>query len=165
LESGFGCRSVKIRFAVLLAAPFGFCGLSDLASKITEDTVEAYLTANWDTTACPILTENDQGSAPSDGSPFLVVEYPVSSNRRVSVSTRFYVEEGGLRIQINVERGQGTAKIREYGETLAGLLRDKYLPNGVRTLAPSEPFTDDRSDQGNYWRGYVTCEFAREYTD
>jgi hypothetical protein len=136
-----------------------------MASKVVEDTVESYLNANWDTSACPILTENDQGSAPTDGSPFLVVEFINSSNRQAPINTRYFVEEGGFRIQINVERGQGKAKIREYGETLTGLLRAKYLSNNIRTLAPSDPFADDRSDQGNYWREYITCEFAREYTD
>jgi hypothetical protein len=138
-----------------------------MASKIVEDTFDFFLNANWDTTACPILAENDEGSAPMDGSPFLVLTFPVSSNRRVTMdlNTRYFVEEGGIHIQINVERGQGTAKVREYGETLTALLRDKYIANNVRTLSPSGPFADDRSDQGNYWREYLTCEFAREYTD
>jgi hypothetical protein len=86
-----------------------------------------------------------------------VVQYPVANTRRPAINARSYIEEGGFRITINVERGRGTATIRDYGEQLAALFRDVELDNGVRCLVPTEPFTDDRSDEGNFSPALWSC--------
>jgi hypothetical protein len=75
-----------------------------------------------------------------------------------------YVEEGGFRIVINVERGRGTADMREMGAELGALFRDVALTNGVQCLVPTEPFTDDTSDQGNFFRGSLVVPFRYVYS-
>lgn len=128
-----------------------------MASKAVEDAVDAYLASNW--TRCPILKENEQGEAPTDGSPFLILQFPVSDVRRSDVGRKRYREEGGFRIVINVERGFGTATMRQWGEELAVLFRDVAI-GPVHCRVPTEPFTDDQSDQGNYFQGSLICPYT-----
>lgn len=131
-----------------------------MASRAVEDAIDAYLAANWSTS--PILTENQHGEVPADGSGFIILQFPVSNVERVAVNKRLYREEGGFRIVIAVPRGVGTATIRDYGEQLATLFRDKTI-SGVTCLAPSEPFTDDESDRGLYFVGTLVCPFERYF--
>ncbi len=131
-----------------------------MASKYVEDAISAYLASNWSTT--PILTENEQAEAPEDGSSFIILQFPAANIRRLSTGTRHYREEGGFRILINVPRGEGTATIRSYGQTLATLFRDVRI-SGVNCRAPSEPYTDDESDRGNYFTGALVVPFDTSY--
>jgi len=131
-----------------------------MASKATEDAIESYLTANW--TNSPILTENAEGETPADGSPYIVLQFPAANVRRLPISNRHYQVEGGFRIVINVQRGSGTATIREWGEDLATLFRDQNV-NGVKCVTASEPFTDEESDQGNYFQGAMVIEYTRDF--
>jgi hypothetical protein len=82
----------------------------------------------------------------------------VADVNRWPVDTRYYREEGGFRLVLAVERGIGTAKIREWGEELAALFRDREF-DGVTTQVPSEPFTDDLSDQGNYFMATMVVPY------
>jgi hypothetical protein len=127
-----------------------------MASKYVEEAVETYLAANW--SDCPVLTENEEQEAPADGSPFLVVQFPVADSRRPPLYTRVYREEGGFRILINVERGGGTTKMRQYGDDLVQLFRDVEF-DGVKCRTPTEVFTDDESDRGNYWVGSLVVPY------
>jgi hypothetical protein len=95
---------------------------------------------------------------------FLIVQYPIASTTRPTVARGLYVEEGGFRIVINVERGRGTADMREMGAELGALFRDVNLTNGVQCLVPTEPFTDDTSDQGNFFRGSLVVPFRYVYS-
>lgn len=131
-----------------------------MASKAVEDAVDAYLAAHWThSSVCPIFMENVRGDTPDDGSEFLLVQFPASNVIRATVNQRYYREEGAFRIVINVERGQGTAQIRLYGDELSDIFRDQQF-SGVNTLVPSEPFTDDSSDQGNYFTGAMVVPFT-----
>jgi hypothetical protein len=132
-----------------------------MASKAVEDAVDSYLAANW--TACPIFMENSQGDAPDDGSPFLLVDFPVSNTERAAVNQRLYREEGGARVIINVPRGGGTSLIRQWGEQIAALFRDVRI-SGINFLVPTEPAPDDSSDQGNYFTAAVVLVFWRSFT-
>lgn len=133
-----------------------------MASRAVEDTIDAYLAANWSTSA--ILTENEQGSVPDDGSAFVILQFPASNVDRVSVGRKLYQEEGAFRLVIAVPRGSGTDAIRAYGETLATLFRDQRIGT-VDCLAPSEPFTDDQSDKGLYFYGSLVVPFRRFFSD
>lgn len=128
-----------------------------MASKVVEDAVDAYLAAHW--SSCPIFTDNQQGSVPDDGSAFVIVQFPVANVDRMSPSSRLYREEGGFRIVINVERGAGTSKIRDYGSQLAAIFRDVTISNVVNCLVPTEVFTDDQSDKGLYFTGTVVVPY------
>jgi hypothetical protein len=132
-----------------------------MASRHVEEAVEQYLTANWAQSV--VIVENAQGEAPQDGSPFLRLQFPLSNTNRWPVNQRYYREEGAFRIVIAVERGSGTQKIREWGETLAALFRDREF-NGIETQVPSEPFTDDLSDEGNYFVGSMIVPYTYNFT-
>lgn len=133
-----------------------------MASKAVEDAVDAYLAANW--AGLPVLKENEQGEIPSDGSPFIILQFPVRNVERISIGQRTYREEGGIRIIINVQRGAGTAAIRQHGDALADLFRDQTF-NGVHCGVPTEPFTDDASDRGVYFSGSVVVPFWFVFSD
>jgi hypothetical protein len=140
-----------------------------MASKFVEDTVDAYLEANWPHIAtCPIIGENEPQEAPVQDDPavvkaFLLVQYPVSNTEKPSINERTYQEEGGVRIVINLERGAGDALMREYGETITELFRNVWIGD-IEFLVPSEPFTDDRSDEGVYFTGAMVCPYRYVYT-
>jgi hypothetical protein len=131
-----------------------------LASKAVEDAIDAYLAANWSN--CPIFTENQQSETPDDGSPFLLLQFPVSIVTRSVVDRRYYTEEGGFRIIINVQRGEGTDTIRQWGAELAALFRDQDV-GPVECKIPTEPFTGDESDQGNYFQGAMVCRYIYRF--
>jgi|SRR5215207_152492 len=131
-----------------------------MASRHVEEAVEAYLTANWATS--PVIVENAEGEAPQDGSPFLRLQFPLSNTNRWPINSRSYRESGGFRLVIAVERGAGTTKIRQWGETLAALFRDREF-GGIETQAPSEPFTDDLSDEGNYFVGTMIVPYTYNF--
>lgn len=130
-----------------------------MASKAVEDAVDAYLGAHWaHVDVCPIFVENQQGEIPADGSAFLKLQYPAANVDRLSVTDRLYREQGAVRVLIHVPRGAGTALIRQYGSEVAALFRDQAF-SGVRCLVPTEPFTDDESDQGLYFVGSVVVPY------
>lgn len=131
-----------------------------MASAAVEELVETYLAANW--TRAPIFSENKEGETPADGSEFIVLQFPLSDVRRSFVNQRNYREEGGFRIVINVARGEGTATIRQYGAELAALFRDTKI-GAITCGVPSEPFTDDQSDQGNYFTGALVVPYTYDF--
>ena len=132
-----------------------------MASKHAEQAVQTYLTSNW--ASAPVLTENTLGEAPSDGSPFVRLQFPIAETSRWPIDQRYYREEGGFRLIIAVERGIGTEKVRQWGEELATLFRDRTF-DGVTTQVPSEPFTDDLSDQGNYFLATMIVPYTYDHT-
>ena len=131
-----------------------------MASAAVEELIESYLTENW--TRAPVLVVNQDAETPADGSPFLVLQYPLSDVTRPFVNQRTYREEGGFRIVINVPRNEGTATIRLWGAELAALFRDRQI-GPVKCGIPSEPYTDNESDEGNYFTGAMVCEFTYDF--
>lgn len=127
-----------------------------MASQYVEETIGEYLAGNW--TLCPILTENLQGQAPEDGSPFLVLQFPLSETTRLSTGTRRYREEGGIRLLIHVERGGGVVKLREWGDTLGDLFRDQTI-GGIHCLVPSEPFAGDQEESDAHWSASMVVPY------
>jgi hypothetical protein len=133
-----------------------------MAAKAVVDAVLARMQAQW--TACPVVPENAQGDTPADASAFIVVQFPVSSTERWSIGDRQYREEGGFRLVINVERGGGIDKLMEWGDQLAAIFRYRSF-DGVECWTPTSPFTDDRSDEGNYFTGSVVVPYVFDFTD
>lgn len=124
--------------------------------------IEARLAANW--SATPIVGANTTSSPPADGSPFVVVDYPLSNTQRISTNTRLYREEGGFRLVLHAERGTGlTAQAQ--AEQLAAIFRDQKFGTGlaVNTLAPESPIVDDRNDEGNYFLLITVCPYTFDY--
>jgi hypothetical protein len=137
-----------------------------VASKAVEDAVDAALAA-WAAAHDPVitvLTENMQAEAPADGSSFLIVQYPVENAERPTISRGLYVEEGGIHIIINLERGRGTSDMREIGSELKTLFRDVNLTNSLECLVPIGPSTNDDSDQGNLFKGTLVVPYRYVYS-
>jgi hypothetical protein len=128
-----------------------------MASKAVVDAVQARLAAHW--TACPIFKENEQGVTPDDGTPWLLLQFPVATTRNMTVGSRAYREEGGFRIVINIMRGTGSDLMFEWGDQIAAIFRD-VKENGIEYLTPTSPFTDDQSDQGAFFTGSIVCEYS-----
>lgn len=131
-----------------------------MASKITEDAIEAYLAAHW--TDCPVFLPNQQGEAPADGSAFIELQFPVADSQRMSIGDRLYREDGGFRIIINVEKGLGVEKLRTWGDQLSSLFRDVQV-GPVHCLVPSEPFVDDAGGEGNFYTAAFVTPFWRTF--
>lgn len=132
-----------------------------MAHKLAEEAVEARLRAAW--LHCDVFTENMESIVPADGSPFLMLQFPASSSRRVATGQRHYWEDGAFRIVMAVEANSGVTRIREWGEELRSLFLDQKF-SGVVTKVPSDPFTDDRSDRGPYFIGAMVVPFTYQFT-
>ncbi|HZY67758.1 MAG TPA: phage tail terminator-like protein, partial [Devosia sp.] len=80
------------------------------------------LEANW--THTDVFDENSEGSTPADGSPYLDVQFPFSTNERVTFGdpgNNVYREEGAFRLLLNVQRGSGGNTGRQWADELAAL--------------------------------------------
>lgn len=128
-----------------------------MASAAVEEIIDGLLRDQWN--RCPIFTENEDAETPTDGSPFIITQYPMSDVSRVTISDPCYQETGMIRVSINVARGEGTDTIRSWGTELAAILREKRIGNLVLGV-PSEPFTDDASEEGMYFRGQMLVGFT-----
>jgi hypothetical protein len=128
-----------------------------MASAAVEEIVEGYLRDNF--TTVPIFPENSEGETPNDGSAFILIQFPMSDVRRVTLSDPCFEETGYVRISVNVARGDGTTTIRQYGTELAALLRETKIGQ-LKFGVPSEPFTDDTSDEGMYFKGSMLVPFT-----
>ncbi|MGN6549756.1 MAG: phage tail terminator-like protein [Pararhizobium sp.] len=121
-----------------------------MASAGVDIAVRARLAANW--ARCPVIDENG-GDRPTDGSPFLVIQYPFSTAEPMSVGApgaNRWREEGAIRFVLEMERGSGTETGRQWCAELAALFRGKDF-DGVQTWAPTSPVSDDDNDNGNYY--------------
>jgi hypothetical protein len=133
-----------------------------MAKKHVIDAVDARLGAIWD--GLPVFGPNAEGETPSDGTPFLMVQYPASDTRRVTVNSRVYREEGGFRIVLNEARGFGLAKTTERCEALATLFRDVSF-GGVVCQVPSSPFIDDDNEDGNYFQVSIVVPYTFNFSN
>ncbi|QDM32094.1 hypothetical protein FNL55_12680 [Tardiphaga sp. vice352] len=132
-----------------------------MAKKQVIDAVEARLGAIWD--GLPVFGPNSEGEPPSDGTPFLMVQYPISNARRVTVNARIYREEGGFRIVLNEARGFGLEKTTQRCEALANLFSDQSF-DGVVCQVPSSPFIDDDNEDGNYFQTSIVVPYTFNFT-
>ncbi|WP_046869361.1 phage tail terminator-like protein [Microvirga massiliensis] len=123
--------------------------------------VEDYLAAKW--SRAPVYQSNEESEAPSDGTPFVIVQYPLSRTRRLAVESRYYQEDGAARFVIHVERGSGTDLALEWGDELATLFRDRNLGGGLKTQVPDSPFLDDNNDRGSYYAAAVVVPYTYDF--
>jgi Bacteriophage related domain of unknown function len=122
-----------------------------MASKAVVDAVESRLAANW--TATPIIGVNLKGEPPTDGSPFLTVQYPVANSRHVGmagVGNRTFREEGVLRLVLSVRRGRGQSQALQWCDQLAALFRAQQF-NSITCRVPSPPIDNNDNESGNYF--------------
>jgi hypothetical protein len=134
-----------------------------MARSEVVDAVRARLAANWSRT--PVFDENSEGSTPVDGSNFLQVQFPFSTNERVSFGApgaNTYREEGAFRLLLNVQRGSGGVTGRQWADELAALFRGKHF-DGVETFAPDSASSDDANENGNYFTYAVVVPYRFDY--
>jgi hypothetical protein len=128
------------------------------------DAVRARLAANWDEDDAAIFDANSEGTTPSDGAPFIVIQFPVSETSRWPVDRRYYREEGGIRIVIHTVRGSGDQQALEWADTISDIFRDQTF-SGVRCQVPSTPLVDDDADRGLYFATSVVVPYWYTFTD
>jgi len=130
-----------------------------MASEAVVNAVAARLAANWN--KVPLVGVNLNESAPADGSPFIVVQYPIANEEQISVGSpgaNIWREEGVFRLVIHAERGGGVAQGLQWADELRTLFRGKHF-DGVETFAPSPPAIDDSNDIGNYFQLSVAVPY------
>lgn len=121
-----------------------------MPSKAVIDAVEARLAANW--TSTPYFGGNVTGDPPIDGSPYLIVQFPVANGQQITVGApgnNVYREEGVIRFVLHVQRGQGLSQGLGWADALAAIFRGQKF-SGVNCWAPSPPVLDDANDRGNF---------------
>jgi hypothetical protein len=124
--------------------------------------VEAYLAANW--SRSPIVGMIRKDERADESASFLVVQYPVANTDRPGVSDRYYVEEGGVRLVLQMTRDEQPATMMQWADELADLFRDKTI-DGVRFRQPTTPFIDDTNDEGNFYTLSIVCPYEHHYRD
>jgi hypothetical protein len=130
-----------------------------MASKLVIDAVEARLTAQW--SSCPVFGLNDEAETPTDGSPFLAVQYPVANEEQISVGSpgsQVFRETGGFRLVLSVERTRGMTQGIGWVDDLRTLFRAQQF-GGISCLGASPAFQDDSIDNGNYVLLTVVVEY------
>lgn len=98
----------------------------------------------------PVYVTNDEGDTPGDGSVFVQIQFPTGSTQQFDVAGTQYIEEGTIRVIVNMPSGAGTEQAFKMADMLAAIFRGKKF-EGVQTYAPSPAVVDDRNDQGMYW--------------
>jgi len=122
-------------------------------------------TRHWtsvDSTAVPVFDNNSKGSTPSNGAPFIVLQFPVVSTERWPVNQRVYIETGMARILIMTQRGSGTEEAERWGDEIADLFRDQAFA-GVKTQVPDAPTLHDDNEEGNYHRTSVLVPYTYQF--
>lgn len=133
-----------------------------MATKAVVDAVLARLAEQW--AACPVLTAATQSQTPGDGSPFIVVQFPVANVERMTLNQRRYREEGAFRIVILTDRNAGWGLPLTWADQLSSIFRDRTF-GGIRTQVPgSTPLTDD-NDDGLYNRTSFAIPFTHDFQD
>ena len=133
-----------------------------MAKKAVMDAVALRL-APWIPTHCPVLGPNDSADAPVDGSPFLMVQYPVANTERWAVNQKFYREEGGIRLVLHMRRGSGTETMMTWIESLWLLFNDAEF-SGVESKTPSSPLITDDNEEGVYNRASIVVPYFYNFS-
>lgn len=109
---------------------------------------KARIAANF-TTIPTLGLPGGRTEPPSDGSSFVVLQYPVVNGEKPGIGRRFF-EEGALRIVINAVRAVADTDGAAWAATLASLFRDRKLGSGLQTFTPNGPIINDSVDLGDF---------------
>lgn len=110
-----------------------------------------------------VIGMNQVGEVPAMGGAFIQLQFPVSeSPRRIGLGDRKYLEDSVARFVVNVESGSGQDAGILLAHQIADLYRDTTF-DGVTTRVPTEPFTDNESDQGKYFTISVVVPYRYEF--
>jgi hypothetical protein len=100
--------------------------------------------------AVSLVPANTVAPPSPDDDAIIVVQYPVVNGSK-PVLDRLFVEDGGIRIVINVRRSIELEQALALSDDIAGLFRDVRLGNGLEVFTPSTPPINDMSDDANWF--------------
>lgn len=123
---------------------------------------KARIAANF--TTIPTVGVNNVTEPPTDGSSFVVLQYPVVIGEKPILGRRFF-EEGALRIVINVNRAIADTDGMSWAATLASLFRDRDITAGLETFTPNGPITNDAIDDANYVEFVIIVPYRYQFND
>lgn len=129
-----------------------------MAKKAVRDAVAARLAANF--TLAPILIVNQDMLAPVDESPWVRLEFPVSTNELASVKGDCR-ETGSFRVVVATEVLSGIDKSLTWCEAISSIFRRQYF-SGVFCYAPT---IREGRDEGAYFIASVIVPYRYEYND
>lgn len=128
-----------------------------MAHPNVETAIYDHFVANW--TRCAIMQPNVDMALPGDGSPWLLINYPVSRASKVTLRQRSR-ETGSIRVVVAVEIGIGGTKSRQWAEEIAALLSRKTIGGVVCDVAS----VGDGFDDGSNYRRSVIVPYRYEFT-
>lgn len=131
-----------------------------MARQAVVNAVEARLGTSW--TLLPVVGMVRKAERFDESASFLSVQYPVANTTRIGVGERLYREEGGIRLVLQMNRGEDPARMMQWADQLADLFRDQTF-DGVRCLQPTSPFIDDSNDEGNFYSLSIVVPYTFEY--
>jgi hypothetical protein len=127
-----------------------------MAKQAVRNAVAARLTANF--TLAPILILNQDQTYPSDNSPWVRLEFPVSQNEMAALSS-FNRETGSFRIVVATEIVSGVDKSETWCEAIATIFARQNF-GGVACYAPT---IREGIDDGVYFLASVIVPYRYEY--
>jgi hypothetical protein len=134
-----------------------------MPSAAVEAVFRTRLEANWNIADGVILGSNEVMTAPSDGSPFLIIQYPVANNTRPMLKTKRF-EEGAARIIYNAQVSSGLPGPLAKADAIANAFRgDRLIISGVEIFEPSPPIINDNNEDGNYFELAVIVPYRYQF--
>lgn len=134
-----------------------------MPSAAVEAVFRTRLEANWNVADGVILGSNGVTQAPADGSPFVIIHYPVATNTRPMLRTKRF-EEGAARIIYNAEVGDGLAGPLAKADSIAAAFRaDRLIVSGVEIFEPSPPIIGNDNEDGNYYEFAVIVPYRYQF--
>ena len=126
------------------------------------EAVDAVLDAGWSHTE--VVPFNTSYEAPVDGDgnpePFLLVQYPISDTRHLTLGRIGPSEElGTVLFRLHTARGVGIATALEWADELAALFHRRNIPP-IRYGDASSPRLDDDADLGNYLQTSIVVNYS-----
>lgn len=106
---------------------------------------------------------------PSDGSSFMVIQYPVVNGDKPTLGRRFF-EEGAARIVFNIAKGPAEYDAQQtWIPAVASLFRDKSARDlnvaGLQTFTPDGPVTNDTNDDGQFVSFSLIVPYRYQFND
>ena len=135
-----------------------------MAKKAVYDALKAKVAADW-TAPPPIYFPDELYSPPDDGSAFILVQFPVSTVRTVTLGApgqNIIREAGGIRFVLNSELGAGITDVLSWADALSNMLTNKVF-DGVRTFEVGSPSTENDNDQGTYFQSWAVVEYEYDF--
>lgn len=117
--------------------------------------------SGWTNT--PIVTLNTE-TADDPLATFLEPQFVLTRTERLSVSDRYYREEGYVRFVLGCERGIGLVRPTQWASDLMQRFNDTTL-NGVIFKVARSPQIDQNSDTGSYFIVTVLVPYTYDYRD